>query len=86
MTKTQQIAQGLRALGWTEDKASRVTKGTAWKDGDFMRPDGARYSAGPAARFFASNTGTLRLSMNGKKGDSVALFDSQINRFIAAGK
>jgi hypothetical protein len=86
MTKTQQIAQGLRALGWTEDKASRVTKGTVWKDGDFTRPNGTRYSAGPDARIFTSKFGTARHSMNGKKGESVSMLDSQLARIIAAGK
>jgi hypothetical protein len=84
MTKTQQIAAGLKALGWTVDTNTRTTKGTAWKGG-LIPGLHAVFKAEDEVRIYQSNAGTARLSRSGRKGESSPLFGSQITAIIAAG-
>lgn len=82
-SKTEQLRLGLIALGWKPDH-SHPARG-AWRGGNSVKIDGTLVKRPPVFRYFQGGNGTLRLSVTGKTGDSVAVSEAAIQRIIAAG-
>lgn len=80
-TKTQKIANGLRALGWVEDRGGLAIKGTKWKGGTLPGREMTDVD-----RIFTSDAGSARWSRTGKKTDSFSIGPGWLNQIIKAGE